>query len=174
MLGVPTDPAPAIDPAEEAGARSRPTGTSESDDGVISSFHPDHPSRPADDPARFGDTCERLDYIFSFPGVLYGQHIASSRIVVEQWTPGRDMSDHYGVEATIDTTTQSLPAERPIQGVNVTLAAFHCLQTTSGPGSDEVAFTVTVRSDSATIGGLETGELEDVEAGTAHGFDGLS
>lgn len=32
---------------------------------------------------------------------------------------------------------------------------------------------MTVRSDSATIGGLETGELEDVEAGTAHGFDGL-
>src|SRR5205823_4886002 len=69
-LGGPADLAPL---ADVPGAQ-HPTGTSEADSGGISSFHPEQPVRPPDDPARFGGTVERLDYLFSFPGALYTLH----------------------------------------------------------------------------------------------------
>ena len=97
---TPADLAPL---ADVPGAQ-HPTGTSEADSGGISSFHPEQPVRPPDDPARFGGTVERLDYLFSFPGALYTLHADRADVVIEQWAPGRDMSDHYGIEASIDTT----------------------------------------------------------------------
>jgi Endonuclease/Exonuclease/phosphatase family len=166
-LGEPVD----LEPAVQLEGRSRPLATSESDDGSVSSFHDGHPSRAADDGDRFGSTAERLDYIFAFPGLLYVQHPASSRVVVEQWEPGRDMSDHYGVEGFIDVTTQFLPRDRPIVSVKVQLLKFQCLQTTSGPGDDEVVFTLTARPVVGAVASLTTPEVDDVEAGTGHTFD---
>ncbi|WP_018680991.1 endonuclease/exonuclease/phosphatase family protein [Actinokineospora enzanensis] len=165
-LGNPADATPSV-----SLARPRPTGTSESDDGDVSSFQPSHPSRPADDPARFGTTCERLDYIFWFPGVLYAQHQASARVVVEQWEPGRDMSDHYGVEATLDTTTQLLPDDQPLRGLSVRLASFTCLQPTSGLGDDEVRFELQVYTAHGHHQSTRSVEIDEVSAGTVHDFD---
>jgi endonuclease/exonuclease/phosphatase family metal-dependent hydrolase len=161
-LGLPVDTKPAVD----LEGRPRATGTSESDDDDVSSFHDDHPARPADDPRRFAATTERLDYIFSVPGLLFEQHVAGARVVVEQWTPGRDMSDHYGAEATFDTTRQRLPADRAVVRLTVALRGFRCLQTTSGPGDDEVSFSLEVRSGRSQ-GPTSTAEYEDVEPGTA-------
>ena len=141
-LGHPAD----LEPRTNVAGIALPTGTSESDDGVISSFHSDHPARPIDDPARFGKTVERLDYLFSFPGLLYAQHATSSAVVIEQWAQGRDMSDHYGLMTTIDTTVEKFPAEREIASVLVRLRRFQCLQTTSGPGDDKVMFTLTAKT----------------------------
>ncbi len=166
-LGAPVD----LEPAVQLDGRSRPLATSESDDFSISSFHPGHPSRAGDDGERFGSTAERLDYIFAFPGLLYAQNPASSRVVVEQWEPGRDMSDHYGVEGFIDVTTQFLPRDRPIVSVKVQPVEFRCLQTTSGPGDDEVVFTLTAKPALGMAASLTTSEVDDVEAGTAHAFD---
>jgi endonuclease/exonuclease/phosphatase family metal-dependent hydrolase len=166
-LGFPADVLPTV----ELDGRSRPTGTSESDDHDVSSFQSDHAARAADDPQRFGDTTERLDYIFSFPGLLYGHHVGHSRVVVEQWEPGRDMSDHYGVETFVDTTVQSLPQERPIRGVRVGLLGFRCLQPTSGPGDDEVSFSLSVLPDLGQGGSVDAPETDDVDAGTASTFD---
>jgi endonuclease/exonuclease/phosphatase family metal-dependent hydrolase len=165
-LGFPADVLPTV----SLQGRSRPTGTSESDDDNISSFQPDHPVRAADDPARFGDTTERLDYIFFFPGLLYGQQIASADVIAEQWEPGRDMSDHYGIRAFVDTTTQTLPEDRPIETVTATLNGFHCLQTTSGLGDDEVAFALTVRPDLGAAATVQAPETDDVDAGTTISF----
>ena len=159
-LGNPLDTAPSI-----AVAGRMSTATSESDDGNISSFQPDHPLREPDAPERFGSTAERLDYIFAFPGLLYQQQVASARVVVEQWARGRDMSDHYGVEAFIDTTVQLLPTERDLSAVTVRAVGFRCLQTTSGPGDDEVAFTMAVLPDRGRSQSVSTGEFEDIGAG---------
>jgi hypothetical protein len=124
-----------------------------------------------DDPARFGRTAERLDYLFSFPGLLYAQHVASSEVVIEQWAAGRDMSDHYGIIATIDTTVEAFPAEREIPFVLIGLHRFHCLQTTSRPGKDEVTFTLTAKTAKGELFTLSSGEIEDVSAGTRYIFD---
>jgi hypothetical protein len=166
-LGNPLDLSPVI----ELDGRLRPSATSESDDGDISSFHASHPTRPADDAQRFGATAERLDYIFGFPGLLYAHHAARSRVVVEQWAPGRDMSDHYGVEAFIDTTAELFPSERDIQTLRVRLVQFQCLKTTSGFGDDEVKFSLSVKGASGVAASQSTAEIEDVTDGTVHGFD---
>jgi endonuclease/exonuclease/phosphatase family metal-dependent hydrolase len=165
-LGHPADLAPLT---EILGAK-RPTGTSEADSGVISSFQPDHPVRAADDPARFGETVERLDYLFSFPGALYTQHAVRADVIIEQWAPGRDMSDHYGIQASIDTTDQLFPLEADIRTLQITLHRFACLQTTSGPGDDEVTFTLTAKTARGEMFSLSSPEVEDVSAGTQHDF----
>ncbi len=148
-----------------------PTGTSESDDGAISSFHPDHPPRNIDDPARFGETVERLDYLLSLPGLLYAQHAAASSVVIVQWSPGRDMSDHYGIQGAIDTTVQTIPVAIALPAVLIRLRGFQCLQTTSGLGDDEVAFTLSAKTGRGESGSLSTPEIEDVSAGTGRLFD---
>jgi hypothetical protein len=163
-LGEPVDLAPAV---VEQGVRC-PTATSESDEGEISSFHPGHPSRAADDHARFGDDAERLDYLFAFPGLRYAQHPASSRVVVEQWTPGRDMSDHYGIEGTIDTTLEQFPPNREVATVQVRLVAVRCLQTSAGPGDDEVRLHLALRPGTGQQVTQSTREIEHVEAGSRH------
>ncbi len=166
-LGNPADLKPVTDVAGVA----HPTGTSESDNGTISAFHDDHPSRPVDDPARFGPTTERLDYVFHFPGTLYSQHVERADVVIEQWRSGRDMSDHYGVQATIDTTTQLFPEDQGIASVAVILRRFACLQTTSGLGDDEVMFTLTAKTARAQAASVSSPEVEDITAGTRHQFD---
>lgn len=167
ILGNPVD----LMPTTHVSGVVHPTGTSESDDGNISSFHSDHPARNAEDAARFGATVERLDYLFSFPGLLYSQHAASSAVVIEQWTSGRDMSDHYGIQTLIDTTLQTFPAERKLSFVVIRLRRFQCLQTTSGPGDDEVTFTLTGKTAFGAVAVLTSPEVEKVSAGTRHEFD---
>ncbi|WP_022885597.1 endonuclease/exonuclease/phosphatase family protein [Glaciibacter superstes] len=166
-LGYPAD----LVPVTDARGAQHPSGTSESDDGTISSFHPAHPGRPVDDPARFGDTVERLDYLFDFPGALFTQHVERADVVIEQWSPGRDMSDHYGIQASIDTTTQLFPGDSDLSGIRVTLRRFTCLQTTSGPGDDEVTFTVTAKLARGAVFSIAAPEVEDVSAGTRHEYD---
>ena len=160
-----------VGPVTSVGGRARPTGTSESDDGVVSSFQGDHPARPVEDPSRFGGTVERLDYLFALPGLLYSHHPATSAVVVEQWSAGRDISDHYGIQAFIDTTTHTFPAEREIPSLLIRLRRMQCLQTTSGPGDDEVQFTITARTSRGEHAALASPVVEDVEAGTRHEFD---
>jgi endonuclease/exonuclease/phosphatase family metal-dependent hydrolase len=166
-LGGPEDPGAVTGMAGAV----RPTGTTESDDGTISSFHNNHPARPADDRGRFGSTIERLDYVLGFSGALYRQHIERAAVVVQQWEPGRDISDHYGVQVAVDTTTQGLPIDGPIGAVDVTLARFTCLQTTSGPGDDEVQFWLTAKGERGPAATQATSEVGDVSAGTVHDFE---
>ena len=166
-LGHPVD----LVPTTQVAGVARPTGTSESDDGVISSFHSGHPARGVNDASRFGATIERLDYLFSFPGLLYRQHPTASTVLIEQWTSGRDISDHYGIQASIDITLEAFPQERELPFVLVHLRRFHCLQTTSGFGDDEVAFRLTAKTARGEFATLSTEEVEDVSDGTVHGFD---
>jgi endonuclease/exonuclease/phosphatase family metal-dependent hydrolase len=171
MLGHPQDMLP--ETTQKGG--SRPTGTSESDDHDFSPFHSSHPPRPKDDPARFGPTIERLDYLFSFPGLIYTQNRSQAQadfqVIIEQWTDGRDISDHYGILITINATTESILPVNPIGPLQVKLKRFHCLQTTSGPGDDEVRFILSVRSGRGGLFTQSTGEIADISAGDAHEFD---
>lgn len=166
-LGNPVD----LVPTTNIAGVVRSTGTSESDDDIISSFHSDHPARGAEDMSRFGTMVERLDYLFSFPGLLYAQHAVASTVVIEQWSSGRDMSDHYGIQTLIDTTRQTVPDKYEFSFVLVWLRRFQCLQTTSGLGDDEVTFTLTAKTAFGERVTLSTSEVEDVSAGTRHDFD---
>ncbi len=166
-LGFPVDLAPTVNFLGAA----RPTATSESDNGTISSFHSGRAARPSNDPARFGPTAERLDYVLSFPGLLYEQHVEQSQVVIEQWEPGRDLSDHYGLTATIDTTIQHFPEDRPISAVRARLHGFRCLQTSGGIGDDEVRLRFELRPAVGASSSQETREVDDVEAGTRILFD---
>ena len=140
-------------------------------DKISTTFHEGHPARAVDDPARFAATVERLDYMFAFPGLLYSHHAATSEVVIEQWSPGRDISDHYGIRAFVDTTTQVFPSERNISAVLVRVRGMQCLQTTSGPGDDEVRFTLAARTSRGEHAAVTTPDVEDVDAGTRHDFD---
>jgi hypothetical protein len=160
-LGSPED----LRPRVEGMNVERPDATSESDSGNISSFQPDHPARDHDDPKRFGPTAERLDYQLSFPGRLYVPGFGDRRVVVHQVKPGRDLSDHYGLELALATITQRLPEPVEHATVRVRLTAVRCLQSTSGPGDDEVRFELTAGGGTGTRSGVATPELEDMNAG---------
>ncbi|BFG78435.1 hypothetical protein PTKU46_64680 [Paraburkholderia terrae] len=165
-LGGPVD----LSPLTDVPGALRPTGTSEADSGVISSFESEHPARPIDDSSRFGETVERLDYLFSFAGALYTQHATRSNVVIEQWAPGRDISDHYGIQASIDTISQLFPAEQDLRSLAVRLLRFTCLQTTSGPGADEVAFSLAAKTARGETYTLNTRKIDDVSKGTQRDF----
>jgi endonuclease/exonuclease/phosphatase family metal-dependent hydrolase len=144
---------------------TRPDATSESDHHDISSFHEDHPARDPEDEARFSDTTQRLDYVLSFPGRLYVPGWGRGRVVINQVSPGRDLSDHYGIEQSLESITQRFPAAEPVQRARVTLAGIRCLQTTSGPGDDEVSISLSATGGGSTAS-LNTGELDDMSAGS--------
>jgi hypothetical protein len=75
-----------------------------------------------------------------------GRWRTSGSVVLQQWEPGRDISDHYGVQVAVDTTTQTLPTDDPIGAVDITLALYTGLQTTSGPRDDEARFWSSARA----------------------------
>lgn len=61
---------------------ARPAGTSERDDGDISSFYNDHPARSPADPARFGAAVERrLDCLFMSRGLAVPASLGFGRRV---------------------------------------------------------------------------------------------
>lgn len=156
-----------LHPRVKDGDFPRPDATSESDSGDISSFHPDHPPRDIADPHRFGDKAkaERLDYLLGFPGRLYVPNYGDRRIVIHQVRPGRDLSDHYGLELRLQSMKQLFPEPVTQGSARISLYAVRCLQTTSGPGDDEVE--ITLRASSATHQqSVVTPRLEDMSAGS--------
>jgi hypothetical protein len=85
------------------------------------------------------------------------------------------LSDHYGVRVTLEAVSQRLPqAGAAVQRVEVSLRGFRCLQTTSGPGSDEVRFTLRCVPAIGPEQKLVTPTFEEVDAGQWHTLDGLS
>ena len=163
-LGRPADPAPVTDgwrtcgrpgPARPTMASSRPFTTTTP------------PAPPTTRAVWSDDRAPGLHLQFPRRPVLAAPERAD--VVIQQWEPGRDMSDHYGVQVAVDTTTQVLPADGPMGAVNVTLARFTCLQTTSGPGDDEVRFWLSAKGDRGQVT-MAASEVDDVSAGTVHDF----
>ena len=166
-LGFPED----LHPQVKGRNVARPDATSESDDTDISSFHESHPTRDIDDPKRFGDKAERLDYLLSFPGRLYIPSYGERGVVIHQVAPGRDLSDHYGLELHLKRVTQLLPEAFTTASAHIALYAVRCLQTTAGPGDDEVEINVWASSglDQARV---DSPRLKNMNAGSERAVDG--
>jgi hypothetical protein len=100
----------------------------------VSSFTPDSGPLPPDSPLRH-QAGERIDYLLTWADEirLWQPVHPAPRVVVWQSTPGRDISDHYGI-----WSTQSALLERAVDGksaitqVVVQLKGFHCLKITGG------------------------------------------
>ena len=79
------------------------------------------------------------------------------------------------MRVTLEAVKQRLPQEDVvIQRVEVRLAGFRCLQTTSGPGSDEVRFTLRCVPALGPEQTLVTPTFEEVEKGQWYSLEGLS
>lgn len=62
------------------------------------SFQSDKPTRPIDDPQRHKHG-QNLDYFFVWRGSNFHSVYDKTEVVVWQSSPGRDISDHYGLKA---------------------------------------------------------------------------
>src|SRR5262249_2325434 len=91
--------------------------------------------------------------------------------VIHQVSPGRDLSDHYGLDLHLDRVTQLLPEAVTAASAHIALYAVRCLQTTSGPGDDEVEINLWASSgvDQASV---DSPRLEDMHAGSERAVDG--
>jgi hypothetical protein len=159
---------PTYKPPPGAPPPLHPNATSEQDESHISSFNDGNDSRPINDPARFGDAAERLDYQFSWSGTLCTPTYTDRDVVIYQSSPGRDLSDHYGTQTRLALITQTLPpASATLRAVRLSFSRYWCLQTTSGPGDDEVRFTLRgVPADGAEQS-LHSTRLQDLDAGSS-------
>jgi endonuclease/exonuclease/phosphatase family metal-dependent hydrolase len=157
---------PTFKPPESTNPPKHPEATSERTDSGVSSFNSGTDPREVADPKRFSDAAQRLDYLFSWEGTLFAPAYDDRNVVVYQSSPGRDMSDHYGVQTRLATITQRLPAaDTPLRFVSLRISRFWCLETTSGPGDDEVQFTLRGIAANGSEQSISTELLEDVDAG---------
>jgi endonuclease/exonuclease/phosphatase family metal-dependent hydrolase len=162
-----TDLKPIFSPAMQSGKRFE--ATSENEKNRVSSFNEGNDPRPVIHDSRFGNGAQRLDYFFSWPGTIFNPDYPSGdrRVVIHQSSKDRDMSDHYGIEAWLATIDQKLVvAPINISTIRVRLVRFWCLQTTSGPGDDEVEFTLRCVPDRGDEKSADSPTFEDVSKGT--------
>lgn len=151
--------------------RVREEATSESDGSHISAFNDGNADRADNDAARFGSSAQRLDYFFTWPGLLYQPHFAEAEVLVIQSSPGKDLSDHYGLRCKLTQVVQHLPHPLP-QGTLVTVepVRFRCLNTTDGPGSDEVEFTIRCVTANGQERSANSRRFEDIDQGSQGEF----
>ena len=152
--------------------RARPEATSESDASKISAFNDGNDDRSELDDKRFGPNSQRLDYFFTWPGLLYEPAFADAEVRVIQSSPGKDLSDHYGIRCRQTSVIQRLPAGlRAGTSVTVKPVRFRCLQTTDGPGSDEVEFTIGCITANGQEHWTTSKRFEDIDPGSEGSFD---
>lgn len=122
------------------------------------SFRPDAELKPATD-ARRGKIGQRLDYLLGWPnngsrGTVVPVY-RNARIVRWQTSPGRDLSDHYGVKAELWAIRHDrIDLGDVIRSVDVRLAELRCLRETKGPvalvseavDADEIDLRATARN----------------------------
>jgi len=157
---------PTFKPPDGSPPPKHPEATSEQTPSGVSSFNDGSSPRPVVDPARFADAAQRLDYLFTWNGTLFDAEWTDRDVVIYQSSPGRDMSDHYGVQARLANVVQRLSVvETPIRSVSVRMSRMWCMQTTSGPGDDEVRFVLRAIDANGREQTVGTRPIEDVGEG---------
>ena len=134
-------------------------GTTFDDD---NNFYEDRDEAPTKD--------SRLDYILLNAGSRFIPILKDMEIL--KWTcNGRQISDHYGLYVRFEQLIEvNVNISFPIASVRAIITGFRCIETTSGPGSDEVSFSIAIRDQhgrfvktgSHTIEGVNTGEYHTV------------
>jgi hypothetical protein len=94
-------------------------------------------------------------------------NFVDAEVLVIQSSPGKDLSDHYGIRCRLNAVVQHLPRALP-QGrsVSVKPTRFRCLNTTDGPGSDEPEFTLRCVTANGQEKAATTRRFEDVDQGS--------
>lgn len=104
------------------------------------SFRPDDPRRGPIHPQRDLEGT-RLDMFISFPGERVWPCYRDTAPVLLQSSPGRDMSDHYGLRTRVDgLRVFDMKVRRKIARVRVRLVAVDCLEAIDQLGDDDVYF----------------------------------
>ncbi len=128
-----------------------------------SSFNKKNPKRSVDDPARHKQG-SRLDYFFTWPeSSIFIPTFYDTRVVVWQSSAGRDISDHYGLEAHQSCIKElAINQDISISMVSLLMESFHCLKETGGiisqlGGGDEMEFELSYQAASGAKESVKTG-----------------
>jgi endonuclease/exonuclease/phosphatase family metal-dependent hydrolase len=144
------------------------------------SFDPEDPPRPVDDPERH-KRGQRVDYFWSWrDGQLWRPYFDEANVVLWEASPGRQLSDHYGVSIhQAAALLRKVDLSEPVVGVSLKLDSFHCLRETGGTvpvvagmtGDDEVQFNLAFRAASGTAATTGRSEMfESVDSAEAWTF----
>jgi endonuclease/exonuclease/phosphatase family metal-dependent hydrolase len=113
----------------------------------------------------------RIDYFVSWQGTSYWPTYADTNIVVWQSSPGRDISDHYGLKTQfVNVRELKVSVRKEIKRVAVALKGFRCLEETNEVGSDEVYFRLTCTTSVGARLEKRTTTIEDVDSGDQHTY----
>ncbi len=130
---------------------------------------------PPDDPRRHQGG-SRIDYFLGWQGNRFWPTYRNTEVVVWQSSPGRDISDHYGLK-TQQTHVRKLTVtvRHTIKQVTVELSSFHCLTETDGAlsfpvGPDEPFFELYCKPASGTQVKKKTKTIEDIDSADIHIF----
>lgn len=138
-------------------------------------FDKDFLSRHKDDPERHKHG-SRLDYLFSCaPNALtrFQPLYDDTEVVVWESSPGRDISDHYGLRTKqkyLRELAVDVDIKQPIMQVTLSLTRFHCLVVTDGTipvlgkelDDDEIGFELRFRTATGTGGKRRSALIEDI------------
>ena len=132
------------------------------------SFLAGRPLSPPNSPTRHKQG-KRLDGLLTWNGNGIWPVYSNTEVVVEQSSPGRDISDHYGVRTKM-VSFQSLPVTitSPITKVSVTLSHFHCLEETDEVGDDSMYFHLACKTQNGQNKTAKTGTRNGVASGEQH------
>lgn len=113
---------------------------------------------------------ERVDAILHWKGRNHWPIFENARVVVLQRSTGLDVSDHYGVRTSFRNIVMfNTTITRAMAGVTVTLSRFHCLETTSGSGADEVQFFLKIKpANGPESAQRNTSVINNIDNGNIH------
>lgn len=113
-----------------------------------------------------GNSGSRIDYLLAWHGREYRPIYRHTRVVKLESSPGRHLSDHYGLMTELAGLRKlKVDITRPIWQVQVSLVGFHCLEETDEVGSDEVYFHLTGQAASGATAKARTGVTDEVDKG---------
>ncbi|MBC2644407.1 MULTISPECIES: endonuclease/exonuclease/phosphatase family protein [unclassified Rhodococcus (in: high G+C Gram-positive bacteria)] len=129
-----------------------------------------NPPLPSGDPTRHRRGT-RIDYFLSWHGPQYWPLYRDTTVLVWQSSPGRDISDHYGL-ATRQTDVRELhvSVHRPLGIITLTLKQFHCLEETDELGDDTVDFQLSYYAANGSRDARWVGNVDGVATGEVYKY----
>lgn len=121
-----------------------------------------------DDPDNAPNQNHRLDYILLKAGLRFVPILKDIEIL--KWThTGRQISDHFGLLARFEQLMEAgIDISGAISKVTAVITGFRCIETTSGPGSDEVSFSIGILDQQGRFVKMGTPVIKNVDRGEYH------
>jgi len=139
-------------------------------------------SLPKNDPKR-GVNGGRIDAIFKYPSST--ANFSVGKVAVMRYelieNSGIDLSDHYGVryDGFLQRVGLNFNRNIIIRGITIHLSRLHCLDTTSGPGEDEIKLLIRLGINGrrhtegpyVKIGDMDDGETRHINNRSLSAYD---